>query len=156
MVSLWFLFNVMAFSLLTTFWYYIYELKEIEIVCVGGCGEGLPPQKWRFWQRHHFSGKSFNCYFLFCSGSLNYLPCTCNIIPNIAICRCPSTGLRLKGNRGHSTSACCLINHTVIHANPLITTHLFINANLVNFGFIWRCPYPRIRWWRSECSRTFA
>ena len=29
-------------------------------------------------------------------------------------------------------------------------------ANLVNFGFIWRSPYPRIRWWRSECSRTFA
>ena len=31
-----------------------------------------------------------------------------------------------------------------------------INANLVNFTFVWRCPYPRIRWWRSECSRTFA
>ena len=29
-------------------------------------------------------------------------------------------------------------------------------ANLVNFVFVWRCPYPMIRWWRFDYSRTFA
>ena len=28
-----------------------------------------------------------------------------------------------------------------------------IYANLVNFVFVRRCLYPRIRWWRFECSR---
>ena len=35
----------------------------------------------------------------------------------------------------------CPVFHVVSHN---------INTNLVNFGFIWRCPYPRIRWWRFE------
>ena len=53
------------------------------------------------------------------------------------------------------------LKHLLKPGWPTLTKQFHIGirdmyANLVNFVFVWRCPYPRIRWWRFECSRTFA
>ena len=46
-------------------------------------------------------------------------------------------------------------SNTLSHVTRYLNYRISIHANLVNFVFVWRCLYPRIKWWRSGCSRTF-